>query len=453
MTYQEFLNNKAQLDGDHGFEPTFMPDMLFDFQKHLVEWATRKGRAAIFADCGLGKTPIQLTWAQNVVERENKPVLILTPLSVSGQTIHEGEKFGIDCRRVQDGNVGDYKGIVVTNYERLHHFKPNDFSGTVCDESGILKNFDGVLRNGITEFMRRQKFRLLCTATPAPNDYIELGTSSEAIGAMGCMDMLSRFFKRDNGFCRVENRGGQGWRFRGYAEHDFWRWVVSWARAVRMPSDMGFDDAGFILPKLIIEQHVIKANKRREGWLFDLPATNLNEQREERRRTLTERCEKVAELVGKNGACVCWCHLNPEGELLEKMISGSKNIEGSDDDDKKEEAFAAFVAGDIKCLITKPTIAGWGLNWQHCSHQTFFPSHSFEQWYQAIRRSWRFGQKKDVTIDIVASEGEADVLANLNRKAEAARVMFENIVRLMNNELEIKKVNKAINKEELPSWL
>jgi len=465
MTYEDFIQSKTQLQGEFGFKPVYMPDFLYAFQKSLVEWSCMKGRSAIFADCGLGKTPMQLVWAQNVIQKTNKPVLILTPLAVSIQTKREADKFGIDSRRVADGVVNDYKGVVITNYERLHYFNPDDFSGVVCDESSILKNFDGATKKTITDFMRLHKYRLLCTATAAPNDYIELGTSSEAIGDLGFMDMLSKFFKQDSsikfsltGNIDKDNRmcvGGFGkYRFRGHAEKDFWRWVCSWSRACRKPSDIGFDDNGFELPKLTTIEHVIKAAKAREGWLFDTPASNLHEQREERRRTIKERCEKVAELVLENNDCsVSWCHLNDESMLLNEMIPKSVEVRGSDANDKKESIFIAFQDGQIKSLITKPTIAGFGLNWQHCAHETFFPSHSFEQWYQAIRRCWRFGQKKNVVVDVVASEGEIGVLNNMNRKAKAAEKMFKNLVSLMNNELKIEKQNTYTKKEEVPSWL
>jgi hypothetical protein len=464
QSYREFLNSRAQLENQHGFDPLWIHDGLFDFQKALVEWAIIKGRGAIFADCGLGKTPIQLVWAENIVRKTNKPVLILTPLAVSGQTVREGEKFGVECHRSRDGSLPGK--IVVTNYERLHYFNPSDFVGCVCDESSILKNFDGKTRDAVTEFMRRLPYRLLCTATAAPNDYIELGTSSEALGEMGHIDMLHKFFKsNDNSYAQGGRGGHQAgrwskdpfggkFRFRGHAERDFWRWVVSWARAVRKPSDMGFNDGPFTLPPLEMKEYVIKAARTRDGWLFDVPAVGLQEQREERRRTLTERCEKAAELVSDTGeAAVMWCHLNDEGDLLSKLVPDAVQIAGKDTDEKKEEVFTAFQNGEIRVLVTKPTIAGFGLNWQHCAHQTFFPSHSFEQWYQGIRRSWRFGQDKPVKIDVVSSEGEAGVLRNMKRKSDAVDKMFARLVSLMNNELKIQKSNLYTKQEEVPEWL
>lgn len=452
--YKTFLNRKAHSSLDHGFEPIWMPDSLFDFQVALTNWAIRKGRAAIFADCGLGKTPMQLIWAENVLRQTNKPVLILTPLAVAFQTVKEGEKFGVDVAHRRTGiKQGD--GVIVTNYERLHYFDSNDFGGIVCDESSILKNFDGSTRQAVTEFMREIPYRLLCTATAAPNDYTELGTSSEALGYMGMYDMLSKFFKRQKGFCRIGNMGGQGWEMRPYAQTDFWRWVCSWARACRRPSDLGFENRGFSLPDLNRIDHIVTARKKRCGHLFDIPAIGLSEQREDLRRTLGERCEMVASLVNNNGDnhAVCWTNLNAEADLIRKLIPDSVNIQGSDTDEKKEDAFRAFADGKIRVLISKPTIAGFGLNWQHCAHMTFFPSHSYEQYYQAVRRCWRFGQKRNVTVDMITTDGQQNVLENMNRKHDAADAMFSKLTKMMMNELSISKRNDAINTEEIPSWL
>lgn len=446
MNYQEFIDRKSQLGGQHGFVPVWMPDFLFDFQRALVEWAVRRGRAAIFADCGLGKTPMQLVWAENVARKSGGRVLILTPLAVAAQTVREAHKFGMEAEQSRDGKFGEQ--IVVTNYQQLHKFSRSDFVGCVCDESSILKNFDGELKEQITEFMSKLPYRLLCTATAAPNDYIELGTHSEAVGELERRHMLAQFFTHDGGETSK-------WRLKGHARtHLFWRWVCTWARACRKPSDMGFNDSGFILPAINIREHVVRASKPLDGFLFDMPAITLEEQRDERRRTLQERCEMAAQLVtGTNAPAVCWCHLNPEGELLERLIPGAINVQGSDSDERKEEVFAAFESGQVRNIITKPTIAGFGLNWQHCAHQTFFPSHSFEQWYQAVRRSWRFGQQNTVTVDVISSEGEAGVLANMQRKDEQAQQMFAQLVSLMNNELKIASHKEPKQKEKVPSWL
>jgi hypothetical protein len=279
------------------------------------------------------------------------------------------------------------------------------------------------------------------------------------------MDMLARFFKLDNrvnfaATSRLKNDGRQQvgsfgkFRFRGHAEQDFWRWVCSWARAVRKPSDLGFSDKGYILPKLETVEHIVKANSTNDGYLFDLPAVGLAEQRAERRRTMQERCEMAARLVNNTGkAAICWCHLNDEGHLLEKLIPDSVEVDGNDSDEFKEESFRDFSDGKIRVLISKGVLCGFGMNWQHCAHQTFFPSHSFEQYYQCVRRSWRFGQKNPVRVDIIASEGEQGVLSNLNRKAAAAETMFQKLVELINNELKIESKTNAANKADLPKWL
>ena len=453
--YEKFLDGKRQLSGNFGFRPTFMPEMLFGFQKELVRLAVEKGRFAEFADCGLGKTFIQLTWAQNVVEKTNRPVLILTPLAVGHQTVIEAAKLGVDAIRCPDGKLSPDHKIFVANYERLHYFNPNDFSGCVCDESSILKNFDGVIKAAITDFMRKMKYRLLCTATAAPNDFVELGTSSEALGDLGHMDMLGRFFKKTESTMsrKDENRSGL-YRFRGHAEKDFWRWVCSWSRSIRKPSDMGYSDDGFTLPELNTRQHIVKARTGNPEYLFDMPANGLAEQRAERSRSVTERCEMAAYIAnGSKEQFVSWCYLNREGDALTKMIDGAVQVSGDDADEFKEETFSAFASGQIRVVVTKPKIAGMGLNWQHCHRQTFFPSHSFEQWYQSIRRCWRFGQKNPVTVDVITSEGETNVLANLMRKSEAADRMFANLVSIMKNELVLEKLESKKQNIEIPNWI
>jgi hypothetical protein len=454
MDYSQFLDSKAQRGADSGFDPVWMPSFLFDFQAELVEWAVRKGRAAIFADCGLGKTPMGLTWASNVVRKTGKPVLYLTPLAVASQTIREAHKFGIDALHSRDGASNGH--IIVANYERLHYFNSDEFSGVVCDESSILKSFDGKRRGDITQFMRKVPYRLLQTATAAPNDFVELGTSSEALGYMGHMDMLNRFFKNDlNNSAQGRMRGEViKWRLKGHAELPFWRWVCSWARAIRRPSDLGFDDSRFILPALNEVEHLVEARTLAEGRLFAMPAVGLKEQREERRRTVQERCEQVAALVNNTGQpALVWCHLNDEGDVLEKMIPDAVQVAGSDTDERKEERLEAFADGRARVLVTKPKIGAWGLNFQHCNHVTFFPSHSFEQYYQAVRRCWRFGQQRAVRVDIITTEGERGVMRNLQRKAEQADTMFSNLVAEMNNAQHIARSVTDSKQIEVPTWL
>lgn len=457
MEYETFIKSKEHSVSMNGFEPVWMPDFLFDFQKELTSWAIKKGRGALFEDCGLGKTPQQLVWAENIVRKTNKNVLIITPLAVSHQTVKEGVKFGIECKRSDNGKVNP--GITVTNYERLHLFNSNDFVGAVCDESSILKNFNGARKLVITEFMKKLQYRLLCTATAAPNDYIELGTSAEALGEMGFMDMLGKFFKNTQNTCDTKRHwsshggGNPKWVFRPHAEIPFWKWICSWSKAIRQPSDIGFENDKFSLPPLLEKQTIVENTRPFDGELLVRPVIGLKEQRQELRMTLTERCEKVAELVSGNDTAVVWCNLNDEGDFLEKIIDGGVQVAGKHTDKDKEEKLAAFSEGNIRVLITKPKIAGFGLNWQHCAHLTFFPSHSFEQYYQCMRRCWRFGQKNPVTVDIVTTDGEISVLKNMQRKSEAADKMFSELIKYMNASIAINTDHNFNQKVEVPSWM
>ena len=457
--YEAFVMRKSQLASDGGFAPLSIPDFLFPFQRMLVEWACRKGRAAILADCGMGKTPCQLVWADNVACHTNGRVLILTPLAVTSQTIREGEKFGIECVRSVAGELPPGQHIIVTNYERLHHFRPDDFAGVVCDEASILKSFEGTTRAAIVEFMRTRPYRLLCTATAAPNDYVELGNSAEALGQMGFMDMLTRFFKNDRNNASLQRAwasqggGSPQWRFKGHAEVPFWRWVASWARAIRKPSDLGFEDGAFVLPPLTERTHIVRSPPR-EGMLFALPAIGLAEERQERRATLSQRCEMAASLVnGLGKPAIMWCHLNDEGDLLEKLVPDSIQVSGRDSDDEKEEKFLAFVEGKARALVTKPIVGAWGLNFQHCAHMTTFASHSFEMHYQSVRRMWRFGQTCEVIVDHIIAEGESGVLANFQRKSERAEKMFDSIIGHMRDAMHVEPRRVFEKQEECPSWL
>lgn len=452
--YRDFLDLKLQANSNAGFSPVWMPPFLFDFQAALVEWAVIKGRAAILADCGLGKTPMELVYGENVVRKTGGRVLLLAPLAVSVQIVQEAEKFGVNVTRSRDGTA--YPGITVTNYERLHLFNPSNFIGMICDESSILKSFDGARRLELTVFMRKIEYRLLATATAAPNDYIELGTSSEALGYLGHMDMLNRFFKNDLNNSATGRMRGEviKWRFKGHAEVPFWRWVCSWARALRRPSDLGFNDTAFVLPALHEVEHLVQANTLPDGMLFSLPAAGLKEQREERRRTIQERCQRVADMVKHTGQpALVWCHLNEEGDLLERLIPDAVQVAGKDSDDDKEVRLMAFAGGCERVLITKPKIGAHGLNLQHCAHVTFFPSHSYEQYYQGVRRCWRFGQTRPVQVDIVTTEGEHDVLKNLQRKAAQADRMFSHLVAEMNAALAINRAAAHTQQVEVPQWL
>ncbi len=769
LSYGEFIEHKAQLGDDAGFDPLWVPEFLYDFQAALLEWSLRKGKAAIFADCGTGKTPIQLAWAENVCRHTDKPVLILTPLAVSQQTVREAEKFGIDCQASREGKV--MPRVTVTNYERLHYFDASAFGGVVLDEcfppdakidvfnidkvstlkyikdiqpgdrvlntygadhvkrthkrqinrairistargditcsenhpfftlhgwrcaqdlqpgdllmetdaamrlvrsgvhpaipsnedaaflrsvllsemadehsrtqgegsqssssskargfgfqmvarresgsketdranhraqsnerpegegqgicyiaengaqafrawwewsrpdcsstsfagragsdvdsrvclvagpqnygvsyplqarlgerrqenshrsgrqlslrpeasrreegcqagfsrvdcveileqghpgleryrdgdghvyfydlevaqhpsfsvngllvhnSSAIKHFTGARQRAITQFMARVPYRLLCTATAAPNDYIELGTSSEALGQLGYMDMLGMFFVNEENTLHRTWGIHLNWRFKKHAEQRFWRWVSSWARAMRRPSDLGFDDARFILPPLTVKETVLSTDYKPPGELFHSPARTLDEQRAERKATIQERCERTAAMVNHSAACVVWCHINAEADALVRMIPGAEQVKGSDDDDDKEARLVAFSQGNLRVLVTKPKIGAWGLNWQHCAHMTMFPSHSYEQYYQAIRRCWRYGQTRPVQVDIISSEGEAGVVQNMKRKEQMADTMFSSLVAEMNSAVKIKRATAATITEEVPSWL
>ena len=454
MSYESFIATKAQWGTQQGFDPGELPTWLYDFQSYLVEWALRQGRGAIFADCGMGKTAMQLAWSQKVIEQTARPVLIVTPLAVGAQTAAESERFGIESFRSRDGIMPTDTRVVVTNYEQLHKLDPHNFAGVVCDESSAIKDFKSERKAVVVEFLRTIQYRLLCTATAAPNDFWELGTSSEALGLLGFRDMITKFFKQET------SKDHHGWgrtkyRFRGHAEGPFWSWVCSWARSLQTPADIGFDASRFILPELTEREHVIAANKKRDGFLFDLPAKDMQEEREERRRTIAERCEVATALAISNGSnpSVVWCELNDEGDLLEKMIPDCVQIKGSMKDDEKEEALIAFSSGQIKRLVTKPKIGAWGLNWQHCSNVVTFPSHSFEQYYQAVRRCYRFGQKNPVTVSIIVSEGEAGIIKNLRRKQDQVNRMFRELCCHMNDAMHIVNKDYFPEKEVLPSWL
>lgn len=463
-TYAEFLAAREQLADSGGFEPVDLPGHLFDYQRHLVEWAVRQGRGGIFADCGLGKTPMSLAWADQVHRHTGKPVLLLTPLAVGQQIVAEAEKFGHDAAISRIGKPT--AGITVTNYEQLEKFDPHLFGGVVCDESSILKSFDGATKAAVTEFMRRIQFRLLATATAAPNDYTELGTSSEALGGLGYMDMLTRFFinkekkhsSRGGRVTRwdmaagVELADGPGqWRLKGHAEEPFWRWVATWARAIRKPSDYGFSDARHHLPELIERTTVIEPRTVEDGYLFDMPSHRLQDERAEQRRTLTERCEAAAAALADAETGVAWCHLNDESALLTRLIDGAEELTGSDSIEAKEAKLVAFSRGEIRVLVTKPKLGAWGLNWQHSHRMTYFPSHSYESYYQAVRRMWRFGQTQPVTVDAITTPGGARILANLRRKSEQADAMFASLVLHMNNALRV-TTNDYTEEMRLPAW-
>lgn len=455
MNYHEFLAQKRQLTGEFGFDATWFPDIAFDFQKHIIERCVRKGRIGAFADTGLGKTLMQLAFAYNVVLHTNKPVLILTPLAVAFQFLDEADKVGIDdiCH-TRDGKFD--KKIVVCNYERMHLLDPSDYAAVLLDESSILKNFDGKIRDQVIAFMKRVEYRKLSTATPSPNDFIELGNSSEALGYMGYMDMLGKFFKTNQNSVDSNNRNiGEKFYLKPHAERDFFAWVNQWSVMVKRPSDIGFSDEGYDLPKLHTIKHMVY---NKESWevggqssLFAMPAKRMTEVRAEQKQTIPDRCERAVELAaGKTS--VYWCNFNEESSMLAELDPDAVEIKGGMSIDKKEDILVSFARGDIKRLITKAKMTSMGLNWQHCNHTVYFPTWSYEQYYQAIRRFWRFGQKREVTVDMVISEGQERVMTALEQKTQKAIELYENLVKNANRDFEL--TAKSFDKQvSIPEFL
>ena len=451
MNYLQFLESKKHLLGSYGFDVNYYPDIAFDFQKAIIEKAVNKGRMAIFADTGLGKTLIQLSIAQNIVKQTNKRVLILTPLAVGFQFIEEAEKLQIP--EVYQTLKGELNGkIIICNYERLHYLNSNDFIGCILDESSILKNFDGKIKNQITSFIKKMPYRFLSTATPSPNDFIELGTSSEALGYMGYMDMLTKFFKNNQNSVDSNNRNiGEKFYLKPHAENDFFAWVNQWSIMIKMPSDLGFSNDRYNLPELIVNNHIIKNQSlidvNGQIQIFTPIAKSMTEVRHEQKQTELKRCEKAIELAhGKTS--VYWCNTNQESQYLKEMDSNAYEIIGSMSIEKKEDILINFAQGNIDRIITKAKMTGMGLNWQHCNHSVFFPTWSYEQYYQAIRRFWRFGQTKDVTIDMVVSDGQTRVIESLQQKTIKAMELYENLTKAVNSSFvhSIKEFDKQIIK-------
>ena len=452
--YELFLQTKKHSTSECGFDPIYIPDMAFDFQKYIIEKAMRKGRMAIFADTGLGKTLIQIALANNIIKKTNKKVLILTPLAVAFQFIIEAENMGIDdIEYSKDGK--HTKNIVICNYERLHYFNSSDFEGVIADESSILKNFDGKIKSQVNAFIKKIPYRFLSTATPSPNDFIELGTSSEALGYMGYMDMLATFFKNNQNDTGGRNNIGNKFYLKHHAENDFFAWVNQWAIMVKMPSDIGFSDDKYILPELHTNKHIVENQSlidvNGQYQLFTPIAKTMTEVRHEQNQTEQQRCERAVELAsGKTS--VYWCNTNNESEILNSLDNDAVEIIGSQSIEKKEDILLNFANGNIERIITKAKITGMGLNWQHCNHSVFFPTWSYEQYYQSIRRFWRFGQQRDVTIDMVISDGQTRVLETLKHKTQKA---IELHTKLRDNlHRDFKHINKEFNKNiNLPKFI
>lgn len=455
MNYEEFINSKKHSLGEFGFSPNYFPEIAFDFQKFIIEKSIKKGRIAVFADTGLGKTLIQLSIAKNVINHTNKRVLILTPLAVAFQFIIEAEKLGIDdIEYSKDGSFT--KKIVICNYERLHYFNENDFTAVILDESSILKNFDGKIKSAITAFIKKIPYRFLSTATPSPNDFIELGTSSEALGYMGYMDMLTKFFKSNQNSVDSNNRNiGEKFYLKPHAEKDFFAWVNQWSILVKMPSDIGFSNDRYKLPNLIVNKHIVQNQSlidlNGQIQLFTPIAKSMTEVRFEQKQTEEKRCIEAVKLA-ENKTSVYWCNTNNESSILKQLDKNAVEIIGSQSIEKKEEILLAFSKGEITRLITKAKMTSFGLNWQHCNHSVFFPTWSYEQYYQAVRRFWRFGQKNDVTIDLVISDGQQRVMDALEQKMQKAIELHENLTKNVNRHFEhkAKQFDKQIIK---PSFL
>jgi hypothetical protein len=458
LDYNKYIKSKNICFNGSGIKisDNKLNDSLIDFQKAIVAWSLRKGRACLFEDCGLGKTIQQLDWAQKILEHENKPILILAPLAVSKQTKTEGEKFGIEVNICE--SQSDVKNTInITNYEKLHKFDASKFIGMVSDESSILKSYSGKIRNQIISLFKNTKYKLSCTATPSPNDYMELGNQSEFMGIMTRSEMLSKYFTHDSG-------DTSKWRLRGYAEDKFWQWLCSWAVYITKPSDLGFKNDGFILPPLKYNWHSIKeTNNYRHGTLFPVPAETLSERRQIRKESIYDRVKMAKEIIEKsNGSqSLLWCDLNAESNMLKKAVNAVE-IKGSDTPEHKEKSIMGFAQGKIKRLVTKPSIAGFGINWQSCHNMVFVGlSDSYEAFYQATRRCWRFGQKNPVDVNIVYHELEGNVIDNIKRKEKQAKRMAKNMLSHMKDisKDEIIGTHKddnayiPIEKMEIPRWL
>ncbi len=421
IDYAEFLRGKAAAAVSTGFEPAPMGAYLAPFQGALTRWALRRGRAAVFAATGLGKTRIELEWARQIAALGGGPVLILAPLAVAAQTVREARALGIAAEQSRDGRID--APIVVTNYDMLDRFDARAFAGVALDESSILKAFDGATRTKLIETFAATPYRLAATATPAPNDFTELGNHAEFLGVMRRSEMLSQYFVHDGG-------STQDWRLKGHAREAFWRWVCSWGALVQKPSDLGFPDDGYELPPLRFHEHIMPAGDdaaREQGRLFAASAHGLSEQRNARRKTLDERVRVTADLVRAepDEIWIIWCELNDESAALAEACDATE-VTGSNPAERKEETLLAFAEGRIRRLVSKPSICGFGLNWQHCARMAMGASNSFEQTYQAIRRCWRFGQRREVHVHIVCSELDRAVLENQRRKeAEAATMAAE----------------------------
>lgn len=435
MDYDQFVANKRRAEVATGHQPGDLNEHLFDFQHAIVSWAVRRGRAAVFADTGLGKTLMQLSWADEVASHTKGIVLILAPLAVSEQTIEQGSTFGIDVKRVPNGGTPDAPGIWITNYERMDAIDFTTLHGVVLDESSILKAHDGKTRQRIIDAAQGIPYRLSCTATPSPNDFEELGNQCEFLGVMTRTEMLSTYFVNDTGDTGT-------WRLKGWGQSRFWEWMGTWAVVLRSPSDLGFDGSRYELPPLEYFEHVVETESIGDD-LFSRPAMGLAERRKAQRDSIEARCKALADVVNADTSepWLIWCHLNDEAALLTELIPGAVNVQGSDSPESKAKNLLGFAHGDVRVLVSKPKIAGFGMNWQHCARMAFVGlDDSFEKFYQAVRRCYRFGQKRSVQVHLFTAENEGQILANLKRKEvqhhEMSANMIEHMKDIMNHELQ-----------------
>lgn len=457
--YQAFLERKRIMDPATGLRAVpQLPAFLKSHQLDIASWALRRGRAAVFAGTGLGKTLIELTWGSEVAAYTGKPVLCFAPLAVSSQHIREADKFSLHAELAKDQSDIRQPGVYVTNYQKIDHFDLTQFGGVILDESSILKSTDGHYRTRLIQECGQVPFRLAATATPAPNDFMELGNHAEFLGVMSYTDMLATFFVHDGG-------DTQKWRLKGHAENEFWKWMASWAVMLRKPSDLGYANDGYDLPPLTQHQHVVGvdyAPSLDTGLLFPMEANSLQERIAARRDTVSERVAMAASITPKDRPFVWWCNLNAESEALTRAIPGAVETKGSDSDEVKERKLTDFSEGRTRVLITKPSVAGFGMNWQHCADTGFVGlNDSFEQIYQAIRRFWRFGQTKPVAVHFIAAETEGAVVANLKRKeADAERMAAAMVMHMADLSAEI--VRGAVRERpdynpqqpvKVPQWL
>ena len=432
--YLTFLDQKVRMAPAVGFDPvdSLMPAAIKPFQRDIVTWACRRGRAAVFAGTGLGKTIQELTWAQQVTEHTGGRVLLFTPLAVAEQTVAEAAKFGIDGVAYAKDEASISTPIVVTNYDRRQHFDPADFAGVVLDESGIIKDHDSRTRNDLTEACRDVPYLLCGSATPAPNDWTELGQHAEFLNVMSAKEMLAMFFVHDGA---VRANAEEEWRLKRHAAADFWRWVASWSVMIRHPRDLGYDEPGYDLPPLDMRQVTVKASMAPAGgMLFPMQASTMQERLAARRDSIAERVAEAARLVAEapDEPWLIWCNLNAEADALVKAIPGAVNVQGSDAPELKSKRLLGFARGEPRIMVSKPSIAGRGMNWQHCSRMIFVGlNDSFEQLFQAVRRCWRFGQSKPVTAYLIASDMEGAVVANLRAKEAKYEAMAEAMVEHM----------------------